>query len=382
MKILYYSHSFGSPTTTFIRNETEYFNEKYPIKYICSEIYSNTIQPSYVNIISFTENVLKRKLRWWLWKYDVNCYFQNKNYAKQLNQEINAFQPDIIHCHFGYEALMLLDNVSDFEKRKIIIHFHGYDASKMLRKKSYVKRLKEYLRKPNVYTISCNQFFLNKFKNEFGLKISSPYVLNCGIDTNKLFLNANKVSENFNFIQVSSLVEKKGHEYTFKAFQKLLQDEIFRNCKLFITGDGERKLVLEKLVKELGIEKNVIFLGLLKPQEVATYLTNSKVFVHHSVIDKDGDMEGIPTAIMEAMAMNLPVVSTFHSGIPELVENGVNGYLVEEKDIDDYTQKLKLALNLGPLKINRKKIMCEYSLELHNNTLNQIYNQIMLNKPN
>lgn len=377
MKILYYSHSFGSPTTTFIRNETEYFNTKYSIKYICSELYHSAGQPSYVTLIPFTENVFKRKIRWLLWKYDINCYFQNKNYAKQLNKTINAFQPDIIHCQFGYEALMLLDNISDFEKRKFIIHFHGYDASKMLRKKSYIKKLKEYLSKPNVYTISCNQFFLNKFKNEFGLKISSPFVLNCGIDTNKLFLNANKVSENFNFIQVSSLVEKKGHEYTFKAFQKLLQDEIFRNCKLFITGDGERKLVLEKLVKELGIEKNVIFLGLLKPQEVATYLTNSKVFVHHSVIDKDGDMEGIPTAIMEAMAMNLPVVSTFHSGIPELVENGVNGYLVEEKNIEDYTDKLKAALKMEIVSINREKIMNNYSLDIHNNRLDQIYKQIL-----
>lgn len=374
MKILYFSHSFGSPTTTFIRNETESFNITDSIKYICNSLHPGINKPDYVEVIPFRQNKFLGKIKWWLWKIDLYCGFSNKIFSKQLNDSIHTFKPDIIHCHFGYEALMLLDNIDDFERQKIIIHFHGYDASAMTRKKTYVEKLKYYLSKSNVFTISCNAYFIDRFKKELQLSISHSFVLKCGVDTEKLFVPSelNERTEQY-IIQVSSLAEKKGQEYTIKAFAKVVAYPEYKNLKLLFTGDGERKKKLLDLVIKLKLEDNIVFLGTLPPNEVAKYLSKAAVFVHHSVTDSAGDMEGIPNAIMEAMALNLPVLSTIHSGIPELVEDGVNGYLVKEKDIDEYALRIIDALKMGMIPENRAKILNEYSVVLHNKLLANYY---------
>lgn len=374
MKILYFSHSFGSPTTTFIRNETEAFKNTDSIKYICNSLHTGINKPDYVEVIPFIQNKFLGKIKWWLWKLDLYCGFSNHTFSKIVNDSIHKFKPDVIHCHFGYEALMLLDNIDDFEKQRIIIHFHGYDASAMTRKKTYVEKLKFYLSKSNVYTVSCNAYFIDRFKKEFHLPISHSFVLKCGVDTEKLFVPSelNKGDEQY-IIQVSSLAEKKGQEYTIRAFKKVVTHSEYKRLKLLFTGDGERKKELLDLVRKLNLENNIIFLGTLPPKEVANYLSKATVFVHHSITDSAGDMEGIPTAIMEAMAFNLPIVSTLHSGIPELIEDGVNGYLVKEKDIDQYALRIVDALKRGMIPENRAKILNEYSVELHNKLLANYY---------
>jgi colanic acid/amylovoran biosynthesis glycosyltransferase len=379
MKILFFSHKFGFPTTTFIRNETEAFHKTDSIKYICNSVYSKTNTPEYVDIIPYKENVIIKKIKWWLWKADLVCNFQNKSFSNDLNKSISEFNPDVIHCHFGYESLMLLDNISDFEKRKIIIHFHGYDASAMTRKKSYIKKLKHYLSKPNIYTISCNAFFIDKFKKEFDITLSQSSVVKCGVDTQNVFSipESNTVQNQRIIIQVSSFAEKKGHVYTLQAFAKVLANPNFSDVKLFLTGDGKRKAELELLVSKLNISNNVVFLGTLTPKEVAQNLSKASVFVHHSITDSTGDMEGIPTSIMEAMAFKLPIVSTIHSGIPELIVDGENGYLVQEKDIDKYALRIMDALNMGKLLINREKIISEYNIEHHNDLLRKIYQDLL-----
>ena len=375
MKILFFSAIFGSPTTTFIRRETEYFNTIFPTKFLCIKTYPKVIIPDYVEVIPFKGNKVREKINWWLWQGDWFCSFKNKIYAKKINKFITEFNPDIIHCHFGYEALMLLDNIDKFEKKKFIVHFHGYDATAMTRKKSYVQKLKKYLSKPNVFTISCNAFFIQKLSKELAIPISNPFVLKYGIDTKKLFFPAdeNKLNEEIILLQVSSLVEKKGHIYTIQTFKKLIADRDFENVKLYFTGEGSEKIKLLALVKELGLENKVVFLGTLQPNQVVEYLSKATIFVHHSITSSSGDMEGIPNSIMEAMAMKLPVVSTIHSGIPELIEDGVNGYLVKEKDIENYVLRIKDALKMGKLNQNREKILSEYSVEKHNALLTEIY---------
>lgn len=83
---------------------------------------------------------------------------------------------------------------------------------------------------------------------------------------------------------------------------------------------------------ELELGKEVIFLGARTQEVVSDYLNESDIFLLPSVTAKDGDMEGIPVALMEAMAIGIPVISTFHSGIPELIKDRKSGYLVQEHD--------------------------------------------------
>lgn len=375
MKILYFSHSYGSPTTTFIRNETDHFSKEHDVKYLCSELFVGDLKPPYVETISFYENRFLKKIRWLLWKWDFVCNFYNKDYSAKINTLINSFQPDVIHCHFAYEALMLLDNLDNINKHKLIVHFHGYDATQMINKKSYVKRLNDYLSRRNIFTISCNQYFIKTLTQKLNVNLSTYLVLKYGINLDTLFKpdSIEKKTDVIVFTQVSSLVEKKGHEYTLRAYKRFLDSNPHIHSVLKLTGSGERLSKLQQLAKDLGIEKNVKFLGSLKPKQIASLLNESSVFLHHSITDANGDMEGIPNAIMEAMAMELPIISTFHSGIPELVEDGVNGYLVNEKDVESYAIRMKDAIRMGKLPKNRMKILNEYNIDLHNKLLYDYY---------
>lgn len=377
MKVLFYTNNFGFTTTTFIRNEVDYLLEHTTFRYLCQDITGPYADKQFLFAIPFRENSLMQKIRWLLWKWDWACSFYSPSYSEKVKAFLKEYSPDIIHCHFGYEALMLLDNI-DYGNYKVIIHFHGYDASQMIRKKSYIRKLKRVLSKDNVYAISCNDFFVHSLTKTLGIPASKFMVLRCGVDLNTFA--SSLITDGHQgkvFLQVSSLAEKKGHEITIRAFARFLKATDLKDSILIFTGDGSRRPALENLTKELGIEGNIRFVGNVNPTEVANLMAHADVFLHHSITPANGDMEGIPTAIMEAMAMELPVVSTYHSGIPELVEDGVNGFLVKERDVETYAQKMAGALLLGRLPVNRRKIEMYYNKEKHNEQLVSFYEEIL-----
>ena len=376
MKILYFSRNYGAVTTTFIRGEVNYFRTVAECRYLCQEA-DGSNSDTIVSVIPFRESRVIRKLRWLLWKRDIACWFHNPRYASQVKKLVDDFKPDVIHCHFGYEALQLLDNIN-FEHYPVIVHFHGYDASEMIRKKSYVRRLKRLFTNPGVYPISCNDFFVKELTEKLGEQAKKLKVLRYGIDLN-LFdpgIQSSRTEEK-SFLQVSSLAEKKGHEFTLRAFSILVRQNKEYAYRLIFTGDGERRKSLETLADDLGIRSQVTFAGVVTSAEAARLMASADVFVHHSIVSPKGDMEGIPNSIIEAMAMEMAVVSTWHSGIPELVEHGVNGYLVKEKDVEDYAEKMQRALEMGRLPRNREKVRQYYNLTTHNQQLNDFYSQII-----
>jgi len=133
-------------------------------------------------------------------------------------------------------------------------------------------------------------------------------------------------------ISTGRLIEKKGHTYTLQALALLKRSRPELAFTLDIVGEGPDEAALKAETARLGLEAVVRFHGGLPHQRTLELLRNAAIFVLPSVTAADGDMEGIPVSIMEAMALGLPVVSTFHSGIPELVEDGVSGRLVPERD--------------------------------------------------
>ena len=132
-------------------------------------------------------------------------------------------------------------------------------------------------------------------------------------------------------LTVARLVEKKGVEYAIRAVAALRGD-IDRRIEYQILGDGPLRAELEQLVRELGVSDSVKLVGESDQAGVGAEMGRADIFVAPSVVAEDGDMEGVPVSIMEAMARGLPVVSTLHSGIPELVRDKVSGYLVPERD--------------------------------------------------
>lgn len=371
-----FSDVYGSVTTTFIRNEVVYLSGKHDFVYLTQKVMDD---PGKVrtHCIPFEENAVTKKLKWYLWKLDLLCSFKNGTYARQLNDFIRAEKPDVIHCHFAYEAMKLLQNIDRDMKIPIFVHFHGYDASQMLRKACYVRALKACLSQINVTPLLVSSKIESNLAKH-RLPVQRAEILRCGVDL-KLFngVSAPKEDDKIVFLQISSLVDKKGHEFSLHAFSIFLHENpVLRSkVKVFLAGNQPeyRIGILKSLAKKLGIEDNVSFVGNVTASQAVYLLSKANVFIHHSITAQNGEEEGIPTSIMEAMAMKLPVLSTFHAGIPELVKDGINGLLCDEKDVETYAKLIGQIMGWSKLDVNRDVIEQHYNIEQHNRQLEALY---------
>ena len=141
---------------------------------------------------------------------------------------------------------------------------------------------------------------------------------------------------------VARLLAYKGHTVLLRALAGAPPP--LAHAELELVGDGPLRAELEAEVAALGLREHVRFHGAVAQPVVADVLARADVFALPSVISPDGDREGIPNALIEAMAAGLPAVSTYHSGVPELIEDGRTGYLAQPGDVDDLRAALVRAL--------------------------------------
>jgi colanic acid/amylovoran biosynthesis glycosyltransferase len=132
------------------------------------------------------------------------------------------------------------------------------------------------------------------------------------------------------FVQACRLVAKKGIATSLRAFARF--HGLFPNARFTLAGEGPMKPQIEALVAELGLSHAVELRGFLSQQDLAELYARSHIFVHPSEMPPDQNQEGVPNSMLEAMATGLPVLATFHGGIPEAVTHERTGLLVAEKD--------------------------------------------------
>ena len=146
-------------------------------------------------------------------------------------------------------------------------------------------------------------------------------------------------------------------------------------------GDGELFDVSKNLVKSLGLENNIILLGALERKKIIKHLQSAFLFVQHSIVAYNGDSEGTPVGIIEAMAAGLPVVSTRHAGIPDVVIENETGFLVDEGDITAMAKKILTLVDNRDLtgsfgKKGNERILSEFTLQKHLETINRLIEEI------
>jgi colanic acid/amylovoran biosynthesis glycosyltransferase len=211
---------------------------------------------------------------------------------------------------------------------------------------------------------------------ELGCPREKIAVHRLGVDTRAFAFHERhaRPNEGVRLLSVCRLAEKKGVEYALRAIALLRSRS--PELRYDIVGDGPLRGDLEKLVIELDLSDRVVFHGACRREEVAALVGAAHVFVAPSVTARDGDQEGIPVAIMEAMASGLPVVSTRHGGIPELVHDGATGALVGERDVAGLARALHRLLDDRPSwarlgREGRRVVETEYDLERQNDRLEQ-----------
>jgi len=282
-----------------------------------------------------------------------------------------------IHAHFGTAALEISPIVK-LLKKKLLISFHGIDASKLLNSVSYINQLKDAIKEAEIIVPSYNM--KDRLQKKVG-EAKKWHVVYYGIPV-KFFNKVERIpvalklaqDQKIKILQVSNFVEKKGHKYTLYALQKILDK--YKNVEVILAGDGPLRAESEMLAKQLNIKQKIRFLGKVEQEQVKKLMEDADIFVHHSITSNTGDQEGIPNVIMEAMATGLPVVSTVHSGIPELITDGKNGFLVPEKNINEYISKIEILLtnkNLLFADEARSTIENKFNLDKQIDKLHAIY---------
>jgi colanic acid/amylovoran biosynthesis glycosyltransferase len=143
-------------------------------------------------------------------------------------------------------------------------------------------------------------------------------------------------------VQAGRLIEKKGLPTTLRVFAIFLARH--PNSTLTIAGEGPLLEELKILARELRIDNQVFFAGFVSQEQLREIFDASHLFLHPSETGRDGNQEGVPNSMLEAMASGLPVFATDHGGIPEAIENDVSGMLVPERDHEALARVLLSAV--------------------------------------
>lgn len=250
---------------------------------------------------------------------------------------------DVVYCHFGSNGLLCARlRELGFVRGRVVTVFHGRDVS------AYIRRHGEHaynslFRKGDLF-MPVSEYWRERLAS-LGCDGRKTVVHRMGVDCRKIsfFPRTIHVDTPVRILTIARFVEKKGIEFGLRAIARIL--ERHPNVEYHIVGDGPLRRRYTRLIDELDIPDRVHLQGWRDQDEVRHILAQSHLFLCPSITAKDGDMEGIPVALMEAMAAGLPVIATFHSAIPELVKDGVYGYLVPERDIDSLVERMSRLLD-------------------------------------
>jgi colanic acid/amylovoran biosynthesis glycosyltransferase len=284
---------------------------------------------------------------------------------------------DIIYCHFGPNGNkgMMLREIGMFTG-KLLTVFHGYDLSSYLKEQDD-SHIYSHLFKQGDLFLPISDLWKDRLL-ELGCSPEKIIVHRMGIDVDKFLFQPRQVGVDgkVRIVSIARLVGKKGIEYGIRAIEKITKTlEQFEYI-------GPLRTELENLINHLGVSQYVKLTGWKEQPEILEILSQSHIFLAPSITSNTGDQEGIPVVLMEAMACGLPVISTKHGGIPELVKDNVSGFLVPEKSVDELADKLshlishpELWLEMG--KAGHDFIVENYNIEKLNDTLVEICERVI-----
>lgn len=250
-------------------------------------------------------------------------------------------EPDVSVTHFGnnFEVGTELKRYF-FPKMKNVIVFHGHDVS------SYVKinGWENYRGAANYIdsAICVNKIWAEEIKKNTSIRDVRTVYLGTGYEPLNRKSNGDK--DVFSIVFVGRFVEKKGFETLYQAIKKL-RVTLRRPFRVHCVGDGPLYNQFRKRAAAEGLDETFVFYGSKQKSFVLQLMRECDLLVAPSRTAENGDSEGLPVVLMEAMMAGIPVLSTYHSGIPELIEHQKTGLLVAENDVLQLEEGIIFAAN-------------------------------------
>jgi glycosyltransferase involved in cell wall biosynthesis len=268
-----------------------------------------------------------------------------------------------IHAHWATHPALMAYVIKQLAGISYSFTSHAHDI--------YVHQtfLREKLQNAE-WSVTISDYNRRFLADEFGDDaVDKTYIIRCGVDTDLFKPPPSKpVNEVFMLVTIASLEEKKGHYYLIEALAQLKTQGM--KFKSLLIGEGDKRAEIEAQIAKHGLDDYVELLGRQPRHRVQELLAQADALVLPSIITKKGKKEGIPVALMEALAMELPVVTTRISGIPELIEDKVTGLLVAEKDAPAMAEALRYLIEhpeerveLG--KVGRQRVIDEFDMQVN-----------------
>lgn len=232
--------------------------------------------------------------------------------------------------------------------------------------------------------------FLNDLIS-LGAQIKENQIIPYPVDTQKIkpfSVGQKKLRPSLNLNQddlvvlaVARLIYKKGLDYLLKATAPIIRQN--KKVKLVIVGDGDLRKKLKQLSKQLKIDKATIFIYRVPREKMVSYYNLADIFIAPSIRDRRGNMDDSPVSLFEAMACGRPVIATNFPGTAKVVEDGVNGFLVEEKDIKSIRRALRKLLQSARLRKkmggeSRRIAEAKLSIEKNGKRYARVFSDIIL----
>ena len=294
---------------------------------------------------------------------------------RALLRLLNRTDARLLHIYFGQIAVHLLPLIRTW-KNPSIVSFHGADVTVDMNKPAYRESTRQMLDAVKLVLVRSES--LRRALVDLGCDPKKIEVQRTGIPLEEFAFHERSFPNDgeWRLVQAGRLIEKKGLPVTLRAFAVFLRK--YPTATLTIAGEGPLLAQVQKLARELNIEKRLSLPGFISQEQLRDIYYRSHLFVHPSETGHDGNVEGIPNSMLEAMASGLPVFATDHGGIPEAVDNGVSGVLVGERDHEALANALLNATldsdSLGRIARNGAEVVRKnFDLQAQAQRLEEIY---------
>jgi len=240
---------------------------------------------------------------------------------------------DVVFAQFGNVGADIM-NICKQLNLPLIVHFHGYDISIKAHVNSYKSKYQQMFKYAS-YIIAVSKRMRDTL---IELGCSAEKIVYNPCAPSNVYYNIKPTFEEKLFVAAGRFVQKKAPHNTILAFEKVLEKH--PDARLIVAGDGQLFDYCQELVQKRNLVDKIYMPRIFNSAQLQEWIGQACAFVQHSVTAPNGDKEGTPVVVCEASLAGLPVVSTLHAGIPDVIINGTTGLLVKEGDIEGMAQHM------------------------------------------